>query len=318
MDQRFTRVKARYLLLWFIVTTILAIVAVGAAGMMSSLGSKDADGVRAEAGLAWLSYVLLLVTTVLYAGRAGVGFGSSFGMPPGPAQAAGIAALGIPLVAGAIIIMYTVFAPLSLLWPEAIQWWLFDYTPTLYSAEKPYPFAANLLGLSAIVAAAPITEEWFFRGLLLRRLALKWGTVAGVVVSSVVFGLMHADIVGATLFGILMCALYARTGSLWAPTIAHAANNAIAAGFIVLGAHGVVDTSSVTVEELRAYWVAPFVALAFAAPWIPAAWTSWRPMRQWQFGPSAGRSQCNLPDTFERESGAAASDARSASGRALT
>jgi hypothetical protein len=66
--------------------------------------------------------------------------------------------------------------------------------------------------------------------------------------------------------------------------IAHASNNAIAAGFIVLGAHGVVDSAAVTIEELRAYWGAPLIALAIAAPWIPRARRSWRPMRQWHFG----------------------------------
>lgn len=284
MDPRFARVKARYLLLWLVVSTILAFVAAGATGTFSSIGSKGADGVMAEASLAWLSGLLLLSITIPYAGRAGVGFRPSFGARPGLAEAARITVIGIPLVAGAIAIIYIVFAPLSLLWPEAIQSWLFDYVPALYSAETPYPVVANLLGLGALVVAAPVTEEWFFRGLLLRRLALKWGIVAGVVVSSLVFGLLHTDIIGATLFGVLMCALYERTGSLWAPALAHAANNAIAGGLVVLGAHGVVDPYAVTIEEFRADWVSPAIGLVIAGLWIPRAWAAWRPIRQWQFG----------------------------------
>jgi membrane protease YdiL (CAAX protease family) len=284
MDSRFTRIKARYLLLWFVVTTILAIVVMGAAGLLSSLDSHDADGVMAQGALASVSYLFLLAATVPYARRGGVGFGASFGVWPGVARAARMGALGIPLAAGALVVVYIVFAPLSLLWPEAIQSWLFDYIPASYSAEEPYPILANVMGLSSIVIMAPVAEEWFFRGLLLRRLTLKWGAVSGVVISSLAFGLLHTDIIGATIFGIAMCALYARSGSLWPAAIAHAANNAIAAGLIVLAAHGVVDVDAVTVEELRADWVSPLIALVVAGCWIPRAWAAWRPMRQWQFG----------------------------------
>lgn len=285
MDPRFARVKARYLLLWLVVSMILAFFVAGAAGTASSIGSKGADGVVAEASIAWLSGLLLLAITIPYASRAGVGFGSSFGVRPRLGEAARITLIGIPLAAGATALIYIVFAPLSLVWPEAIQSWLFDYVPALYSAEKPYPVVANLLGLAALVVAAPVTEEWFFRGLLLRRLALKWGVAAGVVVSSLVFGLLHTDIIGGTLFGVIMCALYARGGSLWAPTIAHAANNAVAGGLIVLGAHGGVDLHVLTIEELRADWVTPAIGLVVAGLWIPRAWAAWRPMGQWQFSP---------------------------------
>ena len=284
MDSRFTRIKARYLFLWFVVTTILAIIVIGAAGLFSSIGSRDADGVLAEAGLAWVSYLLLLAVTIPYASRGGVGFASSFGACPSLAETGRISVIGIPLVAVAIVVVYVVFAPLSLLWPEAVQSWLFDYIPNAYSARKPYPLAANLLGLSAIVIVAPVTEEWFFRGLLLRRLTLKWGTAPGVVISSLAFGLMHTDIIGATFFGIVMCALYARRGYLWAPVIAHAANNAIAAGFVVLGAHGILDPDAVSVQHLRADWVSPLIALVVASLWLPRAWAAWQPMSQWQFG----------------------------------
>lgn len=294
MDSRFTRIKVRYLLLWFVVTTILAIAVIGAAGLFSDVGSKGADGVMAEAGLAWMWYLFLLAATVPYASRAGVGFGSSFGVCPSVAETARISVVGIPLVAVAVVVLYIVFAPLSLLWPEAIQSWLFDYVPAFYSAEEPYPLVANLLGLSALVIMAPMTEEWFFRGLLLRRLTLKWGTLSGVVTSSLAFGLMHTDITGATIFGIVMCALYARSGSLWAPAIAHAANNAIAAGLVVLGAHGVVDFDAVTIDELRAGWVSAVIALIIAGLWLPRARAAWRPIAQWQFG-APPSDQVELP-----------------------
>jgi membrane protease YdiL (CAAX protease family) len=298
MDTAFSRLKARYLLLWFVLTTILAIVVAGAAGLFPPSGPHEADEIRAGAGLAALSSLFLLAASVAYARRTGVGFGSSFGAFPRVTEAVRLSVLAIPLVAGAIVLIYLVFAPLSLVWPNAIQSWLFDYLPTFYSAETPYPFAANLLGLSSLVILGPVTEEWFFRGLLLRRLALKWGSVSGVLVSSVAFGLLHADIIGATIFGIVMCALYARTGSLWAPTIVHAANNAIAGGLIILGAHGWVEPYAMTVEGLRNDWVSPLVGVVVVSPWIPRAWSAWQPMAQWQFGASS-RSEPGVGTVIE-------------------
>lgn len=74
-----------------------------------------------------------------------------------------------------------------------------------------------------VVAVAPVVEELFYRGVWLRSAERRWGTVAGVVVSAVVFGLMHlqpVDTPALIAFGLVvgwLAARYRRLGpSVWA------------------------------------------------------------------------------------------------------
>lgn len=75
---------------------------------------------------------------------------------------------------------------------------------------------------------APITEELIFRGLVFRR--MKDGMCAGiaVVLSAVIFGLYHGNVVQfiyASLMGIVLAVVYQRTGTLWTAILAHMAAN---------------------------------------------------------------------------------------------
>lgn len=50
-----------------------------------------------------------------------------------------------------------------------------------------------LLFISAVILA-PLTEEFLFRGIFLHRFSNKWGITAGIIVSSLLFGLAHANL----------------------------------------------------------------------------------------------------------------------------
>ena len=88
----------------------------------------------------------------------------------------------------------------------------------------------------AIVGAlAPFAEEVFFRGFLLAALVPRIGGLRGAIVSSAVFSAAHLNV--STLFpifvmGMLLAWLYLRTGSLWPPIAAHAAQNLLALIFL--------------------------------------------------------------------------------------
>jgi len=58
--------------------------------------------------------------------------------------------------------------------------------------EKKHVAALVVLTVVAVVGA-PIVEELFFRGLLLRSLASRYGFVQAVAIQAAVFGLAHAD-----------------------------------------------------------------------------------------------------------------------------
>ena len=81
------------------------------------------------------------------------------------------------------------------------------------------------------IAAAPILEEFVFRGMMQRTLERRWGTVAGVCGSAALFAVVHMQ---PRVFPLLFFlgiafgwAVYA-TRSIWAGVVLHAANNCIA------------------------------------------------------------------------------------------
>ncbi len=89
-----------------------------------------------------------------------------------------------------------------------------------------------VLLLAIGIVLAPIVEEVLFRGLLFQRLAVKWGLGQGIVVSSVIFGLLHLDdFIGATLIGVALCLVYLRTRSLFVPMLLHFSYNAMSLFF---------------------------------------------------------------------------------------
>jgi membrane protease YdiL (CAAX protease family) len=97
------------------------------------------------------------------------------------------------------------------------------------------------LGLFAVVLA-PLYEELLFRRVLFGRLWQAGWPVLGVVLSSLVFALVHelpglnGKPLASTVFLLLVYAgmggvfawVYHRTQTLWAPIVAHILNNAIA------------------------------------------------------------------------------------------
>jgi len=95
---------------------------------------------------------------------------------------------------------------------------------------------AQLLGedaplvLSAIflVVVAPVTEEFFFRGVLQRSLSVRYGARKAILFSGLLFGIVHIlpwQVVPAIILGTLFAWCRERTGSLWPPLILHAITN---------------------------------------------------------------------------------------------
>ena len=78
---------------------------------------------------------------------------------------------------------------------------------------------------------APFAEEFLFRGFLFTGLRARWGVLPAAVFSSLLFSLVHGYSFAGTIliacFGLLMCALYHRTGTLLVPMIIHALTNAL-------------------------------------------------------------------------------------------
>ena len=88
------------------------------------------------------------------------------------------------------------------------------------------PGIVLLLLIAAV--GAPVVEELFYRGLLLRSVQRRFGDAAAVVVPAVVFGLVHFqvfDLVALVLFGMAVGTLALRQGRLGMAIWAHVAFN---------------------------------------------------------------------------------------------
>ena len=77
---------------------------------------------------------------------------------------------------------------------------------------------------------APLVEEVIFRGGIFRLLRKKLSFLWGAVISSLLFGLYHGNLVQflyASLMGMLLAYVYEKYGDLKAPIVAHVSSNVI-------------------------------------------------------------------------------------------
>jgi membrane protease YdiL (CAAX protease family) len=80
------------------------------------------------------------------------------------------------------------------------------------------------------VVAAPLTEELIFRGCLYGILRQSAGRIVAIIISSLIFALIHGhlpSLAGLVVLAVGLCLLYEKTGSLWAPVLLHASFNAL-------------------------------------------------------------------------------------------
>lgn len=99
--------------------------------------------------------------------------------------------------------------------------------------QPPHGIGLLLLALLVTAVAAPICEEIFFRGMLLRLLEERLPFWLAVAVSSLAFGLAHLSpavgLVSLPAFvymGLVLALVYARTGRLSNSILLHGFNNA--------------------------------------------------------------------------------------------
>ncbi len=89
---------------------------------------------------------------------------------------------------------------------------------------------ARMAVFGLAVIAAPLTEELIFRGCLYGIVRQSHGRMAALLVSSILFALIHGHIPslpGLAVFAAGLALVYERCGSLWAPILMHAGFNSL-------------------------------------------------------------------------------------------
>jgi len=88
-----------------------------------------------------------------------------------------------------------------------------------------------LVTAALVVGLAPgFGEELLFRGYMQTRLTQRWGRLASIGVVSLLFGVIHMDVVQGSfviLLGLYLGELTERTGSVWPAIVCHTVNNSL-------------------------------------------------------------------------------------------
>lgn len=93
-----------------------------------------------------------------------------------------------------------------------------------------------LVGMAVIT---PLKEEFLFRGILHGFLSEKWGFWLGLILSSIILGLLHPGyVLSASIMGVVFVVLYRLTRSLIVPIILHIVWNAFAVVGLIMYVNG--------------------------------------------------------------------------------
>ena len=106
------------------------------------------------------------------------------------------------------------------------------YNPQYYSSGSSgyNTFPKFLFGVLSVAILPALCEEFVHRGLILRGTSNIIGFKRAIILSSILFGLMHLNISQffyATILGILMGVVATMTRSIWPAVILHFSNNFI-------------------------------------------------------------------------------------------
>jgi hypothetical protein len=136
--------------------------------------------------------------------------------------------------AGWLLLAYAAFLALSAAWVALLGIESQDELPEELGADESTVALIAVAFLVAIVA--PVAEEFFFRGYFFTAMRNWRGLWPAAIVTGLVFGGIHVGsspigfLVPLAFFGVVLCLLYARTGSLYPCIVLHCINNSIAFG----------------------------------------------------------------------------------------
>ncbi len=213
----------------------------------------------------YLFLAFLLQRLCAEAGRTGW---SVFGRIPTGRELFTLIGLAAPLAGISWAGLYALFLPISWAFPELVKSWVLDDTEIVRWTGSVGDLTGSLLNSATLVVLAPIVEEILFRGFLLNRWWMKYGLRKAIAMTSLLFGLMHVNVIGGLIFGIVASMIYVRTRSLAGPIIVHMSNNALV-GILLMGeGNGAAELPETSLAEFQSYWWTAPLAAAIAIPWL--------------------------------------------------
>jgi membrane protease YdiL (CAAX protease family) len=214
----------------------LVAVSIGSAMMLAGV-VRSGWLVSLDGAQQTLAYFFLYTTPYAVAFLLARVFAAIFGWRFGPSLGFRTfdALKGIALAIGVAIVGRV----LSTMWGVVITLLGFEPPAELdVTALMPSDALGIVLLIALVVVIGPVVEEIVFRGALYPAIRARTGAGLAMVLSGVVFGLIHVDllwlVVPTALLGIALAWLYETTRSLWVPILCHAVFNltALALAFL--------------------------------------------------------------------------------------
>jgi len=259
----FEKIRIRSLLVCFLVSFIVASILI--AIIQKLTGLKEGEPLT-DAILGYFLYSVPVVWILLSLKRVNLKIGDLIGSFYRKIRWIRIFFIVLFLVLFSYGAFWLLNYPLSYIVPSYVKGILEEkgfYT----LADTSFPLLCNILNVVIVVIIAPIIEEIVFRGIILGRLSVMWNTSRAILLSSFIFGILHYDIIGAFIFGIIMSILYINTRTLVVPILCHVLNNSVAFGISALGVLAEVK-SAYTLSDFRADLSIGITCLAISAPWV--------------------------------------------------
>jgi membrane protease YdiL (CAAX protease family) len=201
-------------------------------------------------------------------GKSRLNFPRIFGKIPKVGAIFSYVLILIPLLIfswGTILLTFYIF---SLFLPEFIRVLMRQDLFVPFTIKNNDYIIYNILQFFSNIFLSPIIEEIFFRGLLLQRWAIKWGLVRGIIISSLLFGLLHFNPVSIFVLGLINSIIYLKTNTLLLPIIIHSLNNL---AIVILELLSIVIDHQDTINslaQLQSSWLWSIFYIAISTPFL--------------------------------------------------
>lgn len=135
------------------------------------------------------------------------------------------------IVLGFIVMALTQYVMLGLLGVESTE----QQRSQLGVETLKNSVVQSVIYILSVAVITPVKEEIMYRGILYRFLEKKYHFLVGIIVSSVVFGLLHGGFpVTAMIMGMVLAILYKKTQSIFPSIILHITWNLIVSIIAIL------------------------------------------------------------------------------------
>lgn len=127
-------------------------------------------------------------------------------------------------------------------------------------------FISTVFLFTFTVISAPIVEEIVFRGILLRRISFKFGVRKGIILSSIVFAILHPGLghVFSFIAGVIFSLIYLKYNNILISTITHMCYNFLYFTATVFSMFFVNQKASISNIESTIYVFVGILGLVFS------------------------------------------------------